>query len=234
MKKFFILMLSAFCTWSAYAQFDLEDEEFYVSDDEVPYTSGDDEDGTGNEVDRPFTIALGAKVGLPFTTMSEPSDIDLDSELGTGFSGGLAANFHFGRRTIISKGGTGWFGLHLEALYASRSVGTDSETVNFRMFEVPILAQLYVTPNVCIEAGPTFVAAIGVSPEKMYVDNQFVAIGEMKANDVMFTLGAGYKSPNGLFANARYNIGTSDVAGNFDSKMSVISLSIGWLFTVVK
>lgn len=225
MRKFFILLLSTVCTWNVYAQYAQEDEMFYT-----------EEEGSIDviETDRPYTIALGPKVGLPFTTMSESSDVNLGTTLGTGFSGGLAANFHFGRRTAISKGGTGWFGLQMEALFASRSVGTDSETMNFSMLEVPVLAQLYVTPNICIEAGPTFVAAIGASPENVYTDNQFVAIGEMKANDVMFTLGAGYKHPNGLFANARYNIGTSDMAGNFDSKMSVISLSIGWLFTVVK
>lgn len=220
-KKFFILLLGTMCTWNAYAQYE-----------EVPYAEGEDETGMGT--DRPFTIAVGPKVGLPFTTMSKPSDIDFGTKLGTGFCGGIAANFHFGRRTPISLGGTGLFGLQVEALYASRAVGTESETIQFNMLEIPILAQLYVTPNICIEAGPTFVAAMGASPENVYVDNQFVATGEMKANDVMFTLGAGYKHPNGLFANARYNIGTSDVAGNFDSKMSTISLSIGWLFTVVK
>lgn len=220
MKKFLILLLSSLCTWSAYAQY----EAFYA-EDEVEVDAG---------TDRPFTIALGPKVGLPFTTMSESSVIDLGTKLGTGFSGGVAANFHFGRRTPISLGGTGLFGLQVEALYASRTVGTESEALKFNMLELPILAQLYVTPNICLEAGPTFVAAISASPDVVHVGNQFASIGEMKANDVMFTIGAGFKQPNGLFANARYNIGTSNVAGNFDSKMSTISLSIGWLFTVVK
>lgn len=223
MRKFFILLLSTVCTWNVYAQYD---EMFYP----------EEEDAIGDEIetDRSYTVALGPKVGLPFTTMSESSDVNLGITPGTGFSGGLVANFHFGRRTAISKGGTGWLGLQMEALFTSRSVGTDSETMSFSMFEIPVLAQLYVTSNICIEAGPTFVAAIDAAPENVHVANRFVAIGEMKANDVMFTIGAGYKHPNGLFANARYNIGTSNVAGNFDSKMSTISLSIGWLFTVVK
>lgn len=215
MKKFFILMLSTLCTWSAYAQYS---EDSFTDD---------------VSTDRSFTISVGPKVGLSFTTMSD-SEIDLGTKLGTGFSGGLAANFHFGRRTAISKGGTGLFGLQVEAMYTLRNVGTDSDDMKFNMIEVPILAQLYVTQNIFIEAGPTFVVAMSASPENISLDKQFVAIDEMKANDMMLTVGVGYKHSNGLFASARYNIGTSDVAGNFDSKMSTISLSIGWLFKVVR
>ena len=50
----------------------------------------------------------------------------------------------------------------------------------------------------------------------------------------MLTIGAEYKTQKGFAASLRYNLGNSDLAGNFQTKVSTISFHIGWLFSIVK
>ena len=71
---------------------------------------------------------------------------------------------------------------------------------------------------------------------KEYIDAfaEYIKTGEIKALDVMLSAGVGYKHRSGFTASARYNLGMSELAGNFAGKVSTVSVSIGWLFKVVK
>lgn len=192
------------------------------------------DDAVDDVYSRSYTIAIGPKAGLNFTTMSDPDNISLEQKNGIGFAAGLAANFHFGRRTEGSRGGTGYWGLQIEALYNQKTVKSDYDDMKFSYFEVPILAQYYFTPNIYVEAGPTICGTISSSPDNLSVDNVSIAVGDIKGFDVAMSVGVGYKHKSGFMANARYNIGTSELAENFTGKLNSFCVSVGWLFTIVK
>lgn len=186
-------------------------------------------------VDSSYRINIGPKVGVNFATMSGLSEeFGLNPKSGLGFQGGVAANIHFGRRTERSEGGTGLFGIQVEAMYSQRVIKTDIENLKFSNIEIPILAQYYVMPELSIEIGPTIVGALSSSPDEIETDNIVIATGELKGFDVMLTAGVGYKHKSGFTASARYNIGMSELAGNFDGKVSTVTVSIGWLFSLIK
>jgi hypothetical protein len=184
--------------------------------------------------DRSYRISAGPKVGLNFSTMGEPDGMKLGLKGGAGFNGGIAANLHLGRRMEASRGGTGLFGLQIEALYAQRKIKSGIEDLEFTYLEVPLLAQCYVTPKLSIEAGATVAGITGCSPGHIRYNKVTVATGEFTGMDVMLTLGLGYKDKSGLTVSARYNLGTSDMAGNFPARMNMLTLSAGWLFTLIK
>lgn len=211
MKKFFISMLISLFAIGLYAQ-----EGF----------------GDFTVMDSSYRIYLGPKVGVNFGTMSG-MDV-LNPAMGVGFQGGLVANFHFGRRTEKAEGGTGRWGIQVEALYSQRTVKTDFENLKLGYFEVPILAQYYVLPELSIEVGPTIAGSLSSSPDEMQVGNLMYETGELKGFDVMISAGVGYKHKSGFTASARYNLGMSELAGNFDGKVSTFSVSVGWLFSLIK
>lgn len=194
-------------------------------------------------IDASYRISVGPKVGMNMAMMSGLQDeYALNPSNGMGFQGGVAANFHFGRRTTKALGGTGLWGVQVEALYSQRTIKTDIEDLKFSCLEVPVLAQYYFMPSLCVEVGPTFVSTLSSSPDEINKHEESgssftdltIKTGEIKAFDIMLSAGVGYKHKSGFTASARYNLGMSDLAGNFTGKVSTISVSIGWLFTVVK
>lgn len=235
MKKFLLLVLVVFATNNVLAQRVRKVGE-RVDDDikETPYI-----------IDLSFRISIGPKVGMNMASMSGLQDeLALNLSNGMGFQGGLAANIHFGRRTPKANGGTGLWGVQVEAMYSQRSIKTDIEDFKFSCLEVPVLAQYYILPSLCIEAGPTFVTTLSSSPDEIFIPyfeetstsitDLTIKTGEIKALDVMLSAGVGYKHRSGFTASARYNLGMSELAGNFAGKVSTVSVSIGWLFKVVK
>lgn len=196
-------------------------------------------------IDASYRISVGPKVGMNMAMMSGLQDeYSLNPSSGMGVQGGIAANFHFGRRTAKAHGGTGLWGVQVEALYSQRFLKTDIEDLKFSCLEIPVLAQYYFTPSLCVEVGPTFVSTLSSSPDEIFIPNfeetntsttdLTIKIGEIKAFDVMLSAGVGYKHKNGFTASARYNLGMSELAGNFTGKVSTVSVSISWLFTMVK
>lgn len=230
MKKFLLLFLVVFAATNAFSQTIRKSNEGF---EPIP------------GVDAPFRILIGPKVGMNMAMMSGLQDeFALNPSNGMGVQGGLAANIHFGRRTPKADGGTGFFGLQVEALYSQRTVKTDIEDLKFSCLEVPVLAQYYITPSLCIEAGPTLVTTLSSSPDEIFIQrfedtptsitDLTIKTGEIKALDVMLSGGVNYKHKSGFTASARYNLGMSELAGNFAGKVSTVSVSIGWLFEVVK
>lgn len=188
--------------------------------------------------DRPYRLALGPKVGLGLDMGSHSKLENLDFGMGFGYQLGAVFNAHFGRRYEMSEGGTGWFGLQIEAMYGGRNIKLGPTNLGTSCLEVPVLAQLYVVPNLALEAGATMVKVLGATPAVLAHDGAIFGIGEIKGGDVMITAGLSYKSrvnPNSaLLLDVRYNMGTSPLAGNFDTKVSSVMFSIAYLFNIVK
>lgn len=199
--------------------------------DDVDVTS--DENIVISEVLKPYALSIGPKVGANYSIAGDPDGMDLGMSGNIGFSAGVAANLRFGR-PAGRPFGTERFGVQLEALYSMRSLKTDVEDIKMNCFEIPVLFQWYFVPTFAIEVGPTFTGAFSASPKEFKYNNAVYQMDKVKAYDVMLSIGLNCKLKNGFTADLRYNLGNSDMAGNFQTKVSTISLGIGWLFSVIK
>ena len=199
------------------------DDEVITSDEEVVIS----------EVLKPYALSIGPKIGANYSIAGDPDGMDLGISGNVGFSAGVAANLRFGR-PAGRPFGTERFGVQLEALYSMRSLKSDVEDITMNCFEIPVLFQWYFVPTFAIEVGPTFTGAFSTSPKEFKYNNAVYQMDKVKAYDLMLSIGLNCKLKNGFTADLRYNLGNSDMAGNFKTKVSTISLGIGWLFNVIK
>lgn len=182
-----------------------------------------------------YNLAIGPKVGVNYslpTSAKNMKDLDLSGNIG--FSAGLAADLRFGRPANRSFGAER-FGVQVEALYALKQLKTADQFDNISMncFEVPVLFQWYFVPTFALEVGPTFTGAFPTTKDFKY-GKDIYQLNKAKGMDVMVTFGLNCHLRNGFTADLRYNLGNSDLAGNFQTKVSTISLGFGWLFNVIK
>lgn len=186
------------------------------------------------KVPKKYALTLGPKVGINYSLSENPKEMNLGLRGNIGFNGGLAVNIRFGKRQLTRYADTGRFGVQLEALYSMRSLKSDIENINMNCYEIPLLLQWWFVQNFCIEVGPTFTGVFRASPKELNYNNTIFQTEKIKGNDIMLTIGSEYKSPNGFTASLRYNLGNSNLAENFQTKVSTITFSIGWLFSIVK
>lgn len=182
---------------------------------------------------RNYVLSVGPKVGGNYSSASDPANMSLGISGNIGYSAGIAGNIRFAR-PAGKPFGTERFGVQIEALYSLHSLKTDADNIDMSSFEVPVLFQWYVFPSLCIEAGPTFTGVLSAKPKELIYNNSIYQVDKIKGSDVMLTLGVGYKHKSGFTASVRYNLGNSELAENFKTKVSTISFGIGWLFSVVK
>ena len=213
-KKLFFILLATLCCNGLFAQYEYDDSN--VLDDHA------------------YRVSIGPKigVGLAFGSHSDAQDLSFSPSLC--YQGGIVVNAHFGRRFEMSEGGTGWLGLQLEAMYGANRLKLGSQGFGINCIEVPVLAQLYVTPTLAVEAGVTMVKMLSGTPTELTYDGATYSLGEIKGGDVTPTVGICYKNPSGIMIDARYNLGLSPLAGNFDTKVSSFVVSFAYLFNIVK
>lgn len=199
---------------------------------------------------------VGPKVGVVMTSMSQPEQCKLADGSGVGFSAGIAAKLRLGQATPNSEAGTGMLAIGLELKYQQNKVktfGTDeggkaNADLGVDYFEVPVFVQLYpfckseAMNSFYVEVGAALATAMSRSPKSLTVNNPGNGLSsivynldnkgsKLAANDVRPLIGLGYTVPGtGLDINARYYIGMSKMAGNFNSKMSCAEVSFAWMF----
>lgn len=226
MKKLLFLCAISLMAMTANAQVTFAEEESSQQEEEQGF-------GTISDT-RKNVVSLGITAGGNYSMMSKYDPVDLGSLSGIGFQGGAVVNIHFGQRRGADAG-TGPIGLQVEALYAMHNMKTDlSDNIKLGYLEIPVLLKYYITPNVNIELGPTFSYILSKSPDVLKGTSTTIAIGELKGGDVKGTVGVSYQTKSGFYASARYNMGFSDLAGNFPCKVSTVSLSVGYLFNIFK
>lgn len=143
-----------------------------------------------------------------------------------------------------------------------KTVATDEkggENANFSIgyFEVPVYFQLYPfkksdTMNTFyVELGASFAGTMSRSPKTLSLTNPSADCSKvtynidnngskLKGGDIRPLVGVGYTIPipkssaNGLDINARYYIGTSKLADNFNCKMNTFEISLAWSFKIGK
>lgn len=224
----FLFVLSLSVSVTAQDLGSVDNEEF--SADEVVTTNKGDEPPF---VLKPYVLSIGPKFGFNYSLAKDPDGIDLGVSGSEGFLAGIQVNIRFARPEGRPLG-TESFGMQFEALYSTRALNTDAKNINMKCYDIPVLFQWYFLPKFALEIGPTFTGVFSASPKELKYNNTIYQFEKVKAHDVMLTIGATYKGKPGSYIDLRYNMGNSDLAGNFKTKVSTLSISIGWLFNVIK
>lgn len=170
--------------------------------------------------------SFGVKGGVNFATISG-SDID-SPESRTSFHVGVVAEFPL----------ADIFSIQAEALYSGQGFdfdfnGPDGDKAELQLdyINVPVLAKVYVTKGLSIEAGPQF--SFLVNEELDFNPNSDDGDFDMdEAETFEFGVAAGltFQTEMGLFATGRYNVGLTEIYKDVDAKNSVFQLGIGYKF----
>lgn len=138
--------------------------------------------------------------------------------------------------------------------------GKANANLSIGYLEVPVFIHLYpfyksnAMNTFYIEVGPDFALGLSRNPNILSIDNPSADYGSvtynidnngstLKGSDIRVMAGIGYdfaiknekhETTNLIGLNARYYMGTSSLAGNFNSKMSTFEISVSWMFSIGK
>ncbi len=157
-------------------------------------------------------INFGVKAGANFAKFN--GDIDSDG----------ITSFHAGAVLELSIVPT--FAVQAEGMFSSQGAEYEdafgaAQDLNLDYISVPVLAKFYILPEVLsVQAGPQFSFLVSEAEEAL----------EANSFDMAAAGGLEVKLIAGLFAQARYTIGLTDVYDDIDSKNAVFQLSVGYMF----
>ncbi len=183
-------------------------------------------------------LKFGPKAGLNFSNLSKGSDFS-ETKMRTGFHVGAVAEIKFNDK----------FSIQPEVVYSTQGsevtnvlIGNSAavSTIKNDYINVPIMAKYYIVDGFSVEAGPQ-VGFLMKSETEGTVTSPLGSVSNTidtkdNYNGVDFGLGLGlaYDLPVGLFVNARYNLGLSDIRANTNNgdaiKNNVIQVGIGYKF----
>jgi hypothetical protein len=132
------------------------------------------------------------------------------------------------------------FGVQLEVNYSRQGTGLlpdDAATVgsiNLDYLTIPVLVKLYGSPRLNFFAGPQVGLLLSGKSKTQGSDEQDVK-DQFKSTDFYAVFGTEYKFANGIFVNARYNLGLSnindqDIDPKPEFKNRYFSFRIGYAF----
>lgn len=159
---------------------------------------------------------FGAKAGINLAKNTKTTG----ENRRTGFYAGVFAE------KVISD----YFGVQGELLYSqagSKAKGSGvSVLLKTNYLALPILAKIYVAPNLSVDLGPQFGYMVSGKLDKL------VIYKNLKKFDVSWAAGLSYKISGRYDLSARYNFGLTKVSkdSTVKSKNSVISFGVGYRF----
>ncbi len=169
------------------------------------------------------SVSFGPKVGVNFASLNGDDADDLDLMGRT--------SLHFG--AAVNIGVSELFAVQPEVVYSAQGFTIEEDGVEgtgkLDYIIIPVLADFTVAEGFSLQGGPQ----IGIN-----ITDEFEVEGETEtldaeSTDIGVALGAQYRSPLGLFVQARYTVGLSNVAGDEDDvdlKNGVFGVSAGWFF----
>jgi len=171
-------------------------------------------------------LKFGPKAGVNFANLS---GVD-NTEMKTGFHVGAVAEIKFNEK----------FSIQPEVIYSAQGakgmLNNIEGKANLDYINIPILAKYYIVDGFSVEAGPQ-VGFLVKAEGKGTVNNVSVTTDvkdNFKSTDFGLGFGLAYDLPVGMFVNARYNLGLSDIRNNTSSgdaiKNNVIQVGIGYKF----
>lgn len=160
---------------------------------------------------------FGAKAGVNFANVTG-DDVE-EASIRTGFHLGAVAHIGISDR----------FGIQPELIYSQQGSKDDEFNVTLKIdyVNLPILADITVAEGLSIQAGPQFGFNINSEAED---DDGNTADLDINDFDLGAAFGAQFLLDSGLFFQARYGLGLSDIADDISVKNSNISVSIGYFF----
>ncbi|OOV18530.1 porin family protein [Flavobacterium sp. LM4] len=149
---------------------------------------------------------FGVKAGVNLTNFTGDADTDAKTSF---YVGGLA-DF-----SISEK-----FHIQPELLYSVEGADDD---LSISYLRVPVMAKYYVVQGLSLQAGPQLAVKVGADDEVDEVT---------KSIDFALGFGAGYELTNGLFFDARYNLGLANIsdADGFDLGNTGLQVGLGYRF----
>lgn len=173
-----------------------------------------------------MAISFGVKGGVNFATVTG-NDVD-SPDSRTSFHVGVVAEFPL----------ADIFSIQAEALYSGQGFdfdfeGPDGDKVELQLdyINVPVLAKVYVTKGLSIEAGPQFSFLVNeevdLNPNS---DDGDFDMDEAETFEFGVAAGLTFQTEMGLFATGRYNVGLTEIYKDVDAKNSVFQLGIGYKF----
>jgi hypothetical protein len=166
-------------------------------------------------------ISFGAKAGLNLASLS--GDDELLSELDglTSFHVGAVANIPLGEM----------IGLQPEVVFSSQGASASEEGIDLKIkltyVNIPVMVDVKLAEGFSLQGGPQIGINVGA---KLDVDGETEDIDDIETIDLGVGIGAQYKLPMGVFFQARYTIGLTDLDSESNVTNSVASLSVGWFF----
>lgn len=164
-------------------------------------------------------VQIGVKAGVNFANQTGGSDFDgisVDKEGITSYHAGLVAELK-----LLEK-----FSIQPELLYTTQGATYKNAISEFKnemgYIAIPVMAKIYMTKSLSLELGPQ--ASFLVSNKK-----EFDA-SDPKTFDFSVNAGLGLKVVGGLFVQARYGLGLTEISKEADFKNSVFQLSAGYMF----
>jgi hypothetical protein len=132
------------------------------------------------------------------------------------------------------------FGLQLEANYAQLGTGVIAQdgssagSYQLDYITIPIVIKLYGSARLSFFAGPQ-VGILLSAKSRSSTQDEIDIKDQLKKTDIYAVFGAEYKFTNGIFVNARYNIGMTnlvdeDVSPDQELKTRYFNFRIGYAF----
>ncbi|PWK17383.1 porin family protein [Xanthomarina spongicola] len=204
-------------------------------------------------------VSFGAKAGMNVATIGGDFGNYYDYYEGDATDNVKSrVGFHVGglAEIMISEK----FAIQPEILYSSQgfkteySYGSEREesNVNLSYLNLPVMAKFFPIENLSVEAGPQVGFLLSANEDYEYTDSDFPEDNvsgdrdvkdSVKGVDFSMNIGVGYKLDMGVFFQARYCFGLSEVDDtgyyddesyydnySFSRKNRVFQLSVGYMF----
>jgi len=174
------------------------------------------------------SVSFGPKVGVNFASLTgdDADMLNLDGR----------TSLHFG--AAVNIGISELFAVQPEVVYSAQGFTLEEMgiegTGKLDYINIPVLADFTIIEGLSLQGGPQ----IGINiTDEFEVDGETESL-DAESTDIGAAIGAQYRSPLGLFVQARYTIGFSNVAGDdedidgsdVDLKNGVFGVSVGWFF----
>lgn len=178
-------------------------------------------------------VRFGAKVGVNLASISGDNT--------DGFDG--RTSFHLG--SVVEIPITDKLAFQPEVLYSSQGAKLENTllgvsvktTTKLDYINIPLIAKYYVAQGLSIQAGPHigFLISAKSKIETIGTDNETDIDDNIKSIDFGLNFGLGYQLDMGVFFDARYSLGLSNIndtatSDDIKQKNSVIQLSVGYKF----
>lgn len=172
------------------------------------------------------SVSFGVKGGVNFSSMTGEDIDNPDSR----------TSFHVGALVEIPV--SDMFSVQAEAMYSGKGFdfeyeGTDGDNAELQLdyIDVPVLAKVYVTKGLSIEAGPQISFLINEELDSNpNSDSGDIDLDSAESVDFGLAGGLSFQTDMGIFATGRYSYGLSEIYKDVDVHNTNFQIGVGYKF----